>query len=217
MKARLLLGVFVGFGGVLAAAHLYPWVDHPRLPSHTSVVANGGRAERFVIHLPVDLIQTTGAAAGMRGAAYPTGAALPRELGAAPILAEHFKIRDADGQVIGVAARHWTDAAGSPGAAWVLLIPSRGALLLAGAGEPAIRVDAALERGGYRAGTAWSGDIVVSMRDAAAPGRVVGGREEFANLDGEYAETWKITGVTAAGELRGTVEIDTVTARRVLP
>ena len=214
MKAALLSGVLLGFGGVLAAAHLFPWVDHPRLPSLTSVVANGGRAERFIIHLPVDRIQSGGAAgAGVRGLSYPTGAELPPELGSAPMLAEHFKVRDADGQVIGIAARHWTDAEGSPAAAWALLIPSRGALLLGATGEPSGRVDAALERAGHRAGTAWSGAIEIALADATAPGRVVGGSDEFDRFGGTYIETWKITGVSPAGELRGTVEIDTVTSR----
>lgn len=214
MKAALLSGILLGFGGVLAAAHLYPWVEHPRLPSLTSVVANGGRAERFVIHLPADRIQSSGAAAlGLRGAAHPTGAELPPELGTSPLLAEHFKVRDANGQVIGIAARHWTDAEGTPSAAWALLIPSRGALLLSASGEQSGRIDAALERAGRSAGTAWSGAIEVALADSSAPGRVVGGSEEFDRLGGTYLETWKITGVSAAGELRGTVELDTVTSR----
>ncbi len=214
MKAALLLGILVGFAGVLAGAHLYPWVDHPRLPSRTSVVANGGRAETFLIHLPADRIQSAGAAAvGLRATAYPAGAELPPELGDAAFLAEHFKIRDADGQVIGIAARHWTEADGGPAAAWTLLIPSRGALFLAASGEAARRVDTALERAGQRAGQQWSGQLDVELAGAEVPGRIVGGSEEFARLGGTYRETWKITGVSPSGELRGTIALDTITAR----
>src|SRR5690606_18704 len=129
------------------------------------------------------------------------------------MLAEHFKVRDADGQVIGIAARHWTDAQGAPSAAWALLIPSRGALFFSGAGEQSGRLDAALERAGHRPGTAWSGELNVALADDGSPGRIVGGSEEFERFGGTYLETWKITGVSPTGELRGTVELDTVTAR----
>ncbi len=40
---------------------------------------------------------------------------------------------------------------------------------------------------------------------------VAAGSDEFAGLAGKYSETWTITGVTEGGELRGTIEIDTVT------
>ena len=53
MKTVFLLGLLAGFGGTLAGAHFAPWLEHARLPSQTSVVANGGRAEQFLIHLPV--------------------------------------------------------------------------------------------------------------------------------------------------------------------
>ena len=218
MKAALLIGMLLGFGGVLAGAHVYPWVDHERLPSRTTVVANGGRAERFVIHLPADRIHAAGApSAGSRAAAAPAGGALPAELAASPVLAEHFKVRDVDGQVIGVAARHWSGVDGASGAAWALLIPGRGALLLSGAAEPAGRIDAALRGAGHVAGSAWSGELTVALASGDAPGRVVGGSDEFDGLVGTYSETWKITGVSADGELRGTVELDTVTQRSAAP
>ena len=60
MKAVLLLSILVGFGGTLAGAHYVPWLAHVRLPSHTSVVANGGRSEQFLIHLPADRLAATG-------------------------------------------------------------------------------------------------------------------------------------------------------------
>jgi hypothetical protein len=67
MKTVLLLAIVIGFGGTLAGAHYLPWVTHVRLESHTSVVANGGRAEKFLIRLPADrLAVTDGQAGGLR-------------------------------------------------------------------------------------------------------------------------------------------------------
>jgi hypothetical protein len=98
------------------------------------------------------------------------------------------------------------------GTAWSLLIPSRGALLLTAPGEQSGVLDTALAKAGYHAGEEWTGDVRVELA-ASKPesGVVAGGSDEFAGLAGEYAEVWTVTGVTDAGELRGTIEIDTVT------
>src|SRR5690606_11334562 len=135
----------------LAAARFFPWVEPLRLPSQTSVVANGGRAERFVVRLPADRIMSHGAEdAGLRAAVYPDGAVLPESLLVAPTLVEHFKVRDVEGSVIGVAARHWTTSGDASHGAWVIVIPGRGGLLLAAADAPPRSVDEALRRAGYR-------------------------------------------------------------------
>src|SRR5687767_9710819 len=108
MKTVFLLALIVGFGGTLAGAHLAPWLQHARLPSHTSVVANGGRAEQFMIRLPADRIGATdGEAGGLRGKGAGGAMLLPAQFMAEPLLIEHFKIRDTSGSVVGVAARHW--------------------------------------------------------------------------------------------------------------
>jgi hypothetical protein len=211
MKATFLTALVLGFCGVLAAAHYVPWVAHVRLPSKTSVVANGGRAEQFVIRLPVDRISATGSkTAGIRAAG--KASSLPPSLAADSILVEHFKVRDADGNVVGIAARHWSADARGLGAAWSLLIPSRGALLLTSPGEQSGVLDAALAKAGYHAGEDWTGDVRVELA-ASKPesGAIAGGSEEFAGLAGEYTEIWTVTGVSEAGELRGTIELDTVT------
>ena len=67
MKIVFLFGLLVGFGGTLCGAYFTPWLKHTRLPSQTSVVANGGRAEQFLIRLPADRIAATdGEAGGLR-------------------------------------------------------------------------------------------------------------------------------------------------------
>ena len=48
--------------------------------------------------------------------------------------------------------------------------------------------------------------------DGATAESVVGSRE-FAGLDVAYTETWNITGIGESGEIRGTIELDTVSRR----
>src|SRR5688572_1062090 len=113
MKIVFLLTLALGFAGTLAGAHFAPGLKHARLPSQTSVIANGGRAEEFLIRLPTDRIAATdGEAGGLRSNGY--GAMLlPAQFVAEPLLVEHFKVRDSGGNVIGVAARHWSGGSDS--------------------------------------------------------------------------------------------------------
>lgn len=213
MKTAFWLGLLVGFCGVVAAAHFFPWVVHTRLPSQTSVVANGGRAEQFLIRLPADRIDAmSGANMGLRSGFGATTIGLPGALTDRPLLVEHFKVRDATGNVIGLAARHWSSTPSGPATAWSVLIPSRGALLLTAPGEGRAALDAALRKVGFVPGTTWTGDLRIDLgggeKDA---GRVAAGSDEFSDLQGHYSETWTVTGVSGEGELRGTIELDTVT------
>ncbi len=210
MRTAFIVGVLLGLAGILAAAKYVPWVNPPRLPSHTSVVANGGRAETFVIRLPADRLSAQGGAAvGLRGDAFPPGAVLPEPLDGAPLLVEQFKVRDREGNVIGVAARHWSQPGGQASSAWLLVIPSRGALLLEADGEPAGAIDAALAAAGRASGSAWSGSTTVDVTRGDS-GRIVGGSGEFNGIEGRYRETWTVTGVGDSGELKGTIELSTV-------
>ena len=218
MRTAFFIAVLLGFSGVLAAAHFVPWMRHARLPSQTEVVATGGRAERFLIRLPVDRIEASGVAASpLRAPAGGPGIALPSELSVKPLLVEHFKVRDAAGNVIGLAARHWNSDGRGAGSAWSVLIPSRGALLLTAPGEGKAALDGALQKAGYHPGSAWSAttampvvNVELTPRDG---GEVTAGSDEFEKLDGSYKEIWKVTGVSETGELRGTIELDTITRR----
>jgi hypothetical protein len=209
MRAAFIAGFLLSLAGVLALAVYAPWISHPRLASLSQVVPNGGRAERFLIRLPADQIATTGTAdLGLRGSRRIGDLGLNE----APWLSEQFKVRDADGNVIGVASRHWTELGEGPVVAWAIVIPSRGALLLGGAGEARESIDGALRRAGYAA-DAWSGDVEVGIGDRARAGRVLAGTEEFGGLAGDYRERWLLSGVVEDGSLRGTIELDTVTYR----
>lgn len=211
MKRAFLIGLIVGFGGLLTGAHLYPWVNPVRIPSHSSVVANGGRAERFVIRLPADEIASF-ATPGVRvpagnGSARP----LPQGSGGATSI-EQFKLRDIDGKVIGLAARHWTTTAQGNTTAWTLMLPGRGTLVLGGAGESPATLDEALRQHGYRPGSAWHGHATLRVGTGRTPAEASGG-EEFAGLEVRYTETWSLTGVGADGSLRGTIMLDTTSRR----
>jgi hypothetical protein len=214
MKTVFLIGLFAGFGGTLAGAYFAPWLEHTRLPSHTSVVANGGRAEQFRIHLPADRIAATdGEAGGLRANGAGGAMYLPAQFIAEPLLVEHFKVRDSAGSVIGVAARHWNGDAADADAAttWSVLIPSRGALVMSAPAEKRAALDAALRSGGYSAGYAWSGQVVVPMAEGRE-GAIAAGTGEFAGLAGYYTETWTVAAVDEDGRVSGTIELGTVTS-----
>lgn len=211
MRTAFFAGVLLGFAALLAAAGYLPWLHPERLPSHTTIVANGGRAETFVIRLPADRIVSAGGVdTGLRGAPFPSAAALPEALRSVPLLVEHFKVRDRDDQVIGVAARHSTSTDDTTSTAWLVVIPGRGTMLLTGEGEALRGIDNALAAAGRRPGETWSGEVTVGFPRPSAPGRLVSGTREFDRFEGTYSETWTITGVGEAGELKGTVELETV-------
>ena len=209
MKILFLLAFLGGFGGTLAGVHFAPWLKHARLPSVTSVVANGGRAEQFLIRLPADrLAATDGTAGGLRA----SGAmALPAQFVAEPVLVEHFKVRDSLGNVIGVAARHWNGGGAAATTTWSLLVPSRGALVLSSPGEARGALEAALRAGGYSAGNAWDGQVSVPMV-REGEGTVAAGTGEFSGLAGSYTETWNVAAVDESGQLSATIELGTVTS-----
>jgi hypothetical protein len=85
-------------------------------------------------------------------------------------------------------------------------------LILVGPGESSGAVEAALAARGYRAGVPWNGELKIALADAATT-RSVAASREFAGLAVQYAETWNITGVSENGEVRGTVELDTIGRR----
>lgn len=212
LKVTFISGIFFGLAAVVSGAGFYPWIDHERLESQTQVVPNGGRSEAFFIRLPVDRVASLGTEGFAPGAAaFPAALALPDSLGSQPMQIDHFKVRDSGGNVIGVASRHTVDLADSAAVAWSVSFPSRGALWLVGQFDPAA-FDAAVAGLGYQPYEAWAGDLDFRVGDPqSSSGEVRGGTSEFSALTGTYTERWHITGVGNAGELRGTIELDTTT------
>jgi hypothetical protein len=218
MKTLFLLALVCGFGGTLAGAHYLPLLEHARLPSHTSVVANGGRSEQFLIRLPADRIAATdGEAGGLRSTGVEGAMLLPAQFVAEPLLVEHFKVRDAAGNVVGVAARHWHGSGAAATTTWAILLPSRGALVLNAFGESRGAIESALRANGYSAGKAWDGQITVPMMAQGQLGVVAAGSGEFEGLTGSYSEAWTVAAIDEDGRLSGTVEIDTVTSQPASP
>jgi hypothetical protein len=208
MRRLFVLGLLVGLAGVLAAAHFLPWVSHTRLTSQTSVIANGGRSEQFMIRLPADRIATV----ALDGPASPASSFAAALEGQAPAL-EHYKLRDRTGNVVGIAARHWALSEDGATTTWALVFPARGAIVLAHAGEARDAIEAALRNRGHVVGSPWDGEVRVALVDDAATTRSIVGLEEFEGLDVRYTEAWSLTGVDENGEVRGTIELDTVSRR----
>lgn len=213
LKASFIGGILLGLAAVLVGAGFYPLFDHPRLASRTQVLPNGGRREDFLVRLPVDRVVSLGSPrAPLDAGAIPGSLELPPALAAEPLRADHFKVRDADGNVVGVASRHAVGPGEDAEIAWSITLPSRGALWLVGRAQADV-LAAALAGAGTGPGEAWSGDIDIVVVGPAeiAPGRVEGGSDEFAGLAGRYTERWHITGISETGELRGTIELSTTT------
>jgi len=212
LKVTFISGILFGLAATFSGAGLYPWVDHERLESQTHVVPNGGRSEAFFIRLPVDRITSLGTENfGLGMSVFPTSLALPDLLATQPLQIDHFKVRDAGGNVVGVASRHAVVLAGSAAVTWSLSFPSRGALWLDGGFDPA-EFDAAAASLGYQPGDAWAGEFELLVGGTQPRmGEVRGGTSEFGALTGNFTERWRITGIGETGELRGTISLDTTT------
>lgn len=204
MKRLLQLGFLLGLAGTLAAAYFMPWFEYTRYRSATSVVANGGRVEQFLVHLPADRIG-------------PIREVEAREIEASsaagtpgPARLEHFKLRDADGNVIGIAARHTLALGGGEQTAWLLTIPSRGTVTLAGTAAAARSIEATLAAQGVAAGQTLEHALSI---DGAAPAASVAVTGEFEGIEIELVETWMITGLSADGQIQGTLSLNTLARR----
>lgn len=196
MKRLLQLGFVLGLIGTIAAAYFAPWFDYPRYPSVTSVVANGGRMEQFMVRLPADRIGPPIDA--------PAGAG-----GTAPHL-EHYKLRDADGNVIGIAVRHAVELADGEETAWLLTIPSRGSIALAARSPRGSSIDSILATRGLSPGQSVEPGLSI---DLGTPAKSVTATGEFDGIDFELVETWLVTGVGEDGQIRGTLRLNTVGRR----
>jgi hypothetical protein len=192
MQRLFQLGFILGLAGTIAAAWFAPMFEYTRYRSATSVVANGGRVEQFLVHLPVDLIELAAGAEASRD----SGAHL-----------RHYKLRDAEGNVIGVAARHELAIGDTAEAAWLLAIPSRGTITLAASLPAAGGIESAVGALGIAAGETIDQPLSI---DIGTPARSVAATGEFAGIDFELLETWIVTGVDENGAIRGTLRLNTV-------
>lgn len=210
MKFLIVLGFLLGFGGVLAAAGLAPIAVHERIASRTSVANNGGRLETFVIRLPADRIATTGSVSQGRSVIDPvTGIDPPAALAGAEFVIEQFKLRNIDGEVIGVAMRHWTRSDDTSASTWSVSVPSRGTLVWTAEGDAPALLAAAVTAAGVQPGVAWQGELLVPIAADQNSAQVVTGTEEFAGSAGLVEEIWEISGIGNNGEFHGTISLHT--------
>lgn len=207
MKRLLQLGFVIGFAATAAAAYFLPWISYQRYPSATTAVINGGRGERFVIRLPNDRVQAATNVAGAAGPLrepYPAAAGLD---GLAGTASEHYKLRDVDGNVIGLATRHVTSGPEGASTAWLLTVPARGSMVFGGRGGPIDSMENALAAAGFSPGQPFAGEISVSTADDMAS---VYTSREFSGISFSLDVNWLVTGVDDEGQLRGTIELATV-------
>lgn len=216
-----ILSFLAGLALVVAAAGLYPLPGHERFRSNIEVLTNGGRQESFVIRWPQDRIAMP---APLPGAApVVTGGGVVLDPGQQPVAVELFRLRDTDGNVIGIASRATARLLGQRVAAasttnWMLLIPSRGSLLLTQENSADLRPVPTPD--GYELPAEhrefWAPGTRYRITAGPAPdgrGRLVRGTEEFAGLNGSYAEIWELDEVAADGRTSGRITLTTVTAR----
>jgi hypothetical protein len=189
MKRLLQLGFILGLVGTLSAAYFAPWFEYPRFRSAATVVPNGGRLEQFEVRLPADRI----------GAALEVPS-LPDTGGL-----EHFKLRDAEGNIIGIAARHSLALADGLVTTWLLTIPSRGTIAFAA--SRGVSLDSELQARGLMPGETSEPELSL---DLGMPAKSVATTGEFAELDLELVETWLVSGLETDGNVRGTLRLSTL-------
>jgi len=211
MRFLIILGFLLGFGGVLSASVLVPWGAHERVRARATVAQNGGRIESFLIRLPADRIAATGAGEAESLIDDPVSRVTPPEgLAETEFTVEQYKLRNVDGDVIGVAMRHWTRVAGVGSGAWAVSIPGRGTLVWNSDGDVATELANALSAAGARSGIDWHGELTLDATANSRKGSIVTGTQEFGGVTGAVDERWNISSVSGAGELRGTIVLDTV-------
>lgn len=198
MKRLLQFGFVLGLVGTLAVAYFAPWFEYTRYRSLTSVVPNGGRVEQFVVRLPQDKIEAADQAEGALSAS------------ASEIRMHHFKLRDTEGNVIGLAAKHELTIGDRLETAWLLTIPSRGTIALSATSPDTRSIESVVADLGLQPGDN-SGQA--QSIDFGNPATSVTSTGEFSDIDFELVETWIVTGVDVGGEIRGTLHLNTVGTR----
>lgn len=213
LKSSFITGFIIAFALVLVAAGFYPLPGHVRILSQTTTLPNGGRQEDFTIELPGDRIALPKFA---KTAPFPNQAFSAD--GQDRLTAELFRLRNVQGVVIGVASKTTGKIPDGSGQAtwvsdWILLIPSRGALLLnqENARNQQLRVP--------QQGSEGAAPVVQRVTAGPAPddeGIVVRGTDEFAGLVGSYSEVLQLEYVDAGGVAHGQINLSTRLAKNQL-
>lgn len=167
---------------------------------------NGGRQETFTIELPSDRITLPKFA---RTAPYPQQGFSPD--GQERVTAEMYRLRNSTGTVIGIASKMTGRV---PGAAsktawvsdWMLLLPSRGALLL----------NQNNARRTAQSITTTPNEVQVTAGPGPeGAGILIRGTDEFAGLSGTYNEMLRVEDIDAGGVTHGHITLVTRLAKKL--
>ena len=224
MPRSFLASFLAGLALMVALAGYFPLPDHLRFRSRIDVLANGGRQEIFVVEWPGDRVPLYDRS-GATARAGTAGTVVFEGSGKVPVSAELFRLRDTQGNVIGIATRMTGRLPGQRVASasasnWMLAIPARGKLLLtqensadvgllSSPGDPGVAI-APIETARF-----WEKASRYRITAGPAPdgrGKVIGGTEEFDGLTGSYTEIWELEEVGADGQTRGRILLSTITA-----
>lgn len=206
----------------LIGAALYPLPEHVRFRSITSVDQDRGRQEDFLIRWPDDRIELPRDRTTAVPAIAAVGAAVLEPSPGVRASAELFRVRDADGNVIGLAARvagvgGSVSDPGNSTSNWTLVIPSRGAMLLAaGDGfDATARVQDPWIVSATQSADAWRDrdKLLVTAGSSGGRGTLVRGTGEFVDLRGSYSETWEPADAASADRSRGQIVLSTLVKR----
>jgi hypothetical protein len=219
---------FAFAGGVIVAvlaAGLPGLPEQYRFRSLIDVQTNGGRSETFVIRWPQDRLDLSGElVVGDRVTrAVAQGMMVLDDAAGRRLSAELFRLRDREGNVIGLAGRMSNAAPGAPASSsdWLLVIPARGSLALTQADARDLtvrRIDdgqAVYARAAVDAPGFWAAGrrYRISAGPLTGAGRVVHGSDEFAGLEGRFTESWELEEMTADGATRGRIVLETLLQR----
>jgi hypothetical protein len=213
--ARVFLGAFAaGIVLALVGAALLPAPAPARYRALITVQPDGGRREEFLVRFPGDRIDLPADVRADPPPADARGAVVLEDAAGQRASAELFRLRDADGNVIGVASRVALGGGGTrPSSTWMLVIPGRGTLAFGQ--EDAADLTARQRPGAARRVASlpqqaafWAG---FRRYVAGADGALVHGTREFAGLTGRLTETWTLAEAGADGSARGEIRLVTLT------
>jgi hypothetical protein len=148
------------------------------VPSHITVQTNGGNSEVFSISLPGDRIMS-----GQSGSAsrVPPNLSWPELPALAGFEAELFKVRDRDGEVIGIGSRFLRSAgSGNSFVQWAVHLPARGTMMIVMDPNPA---PGQARSGTLAAGTGEFGRLTGSVAEVFVRAQDSGDVESEGRID----------------------------------
>ena len=211
---RVFLFSFVaGLALSVGLSSIFPLPNHERFPSSIEVLNNGGRQEQFQIRWPQDRLAVPGNSELLTTIADSTAFLL--SAGGSITITELFRLRDVAENVIGIAVRTTGNRSGAASNSdWVLLIPSRGSMLMSQRDSANLTPLRAGDGWMLPAETRafWTAGKRYRITAGPAPGghgKILRGTEEFARLTGSYTETWELLNQLADGTTEGRILLST--------